>query len=284
MKKLNICSDSSTIFAIMLLIIVLVMAVPLRASDSGIETDIRSLQKTYDENKELIEKAEKSIPVMENVLEDKDTIFLQMSWDAQAFLNFPPVWLLPTDEAIAFLQTKYIFDSMREGRPYSRKELNAKVKSAFRRSEELKKEMQGILDDYENKLDRARKANVQIENQIAELKQRMLDTTAPASSARSLERITINEATYGWNCRKFKPWSGRANTVKKDNDTKIRSECEGRSTCKYTIDYKKIGDPAYGCEKEYEVTYKCMPSGKTFTKKVAKEAGWGDKAVTLSCP
>jgi hypothetical protein len=111
-----------------------------------------------------------------------------------------------------------------------------------------------------------------------------IKVTVTRPSKPSKGKIKIIEATYGWNCKNFKPWEGKPNTVSRNNDKKIRPECDGKSTCKYRIDYKLIGDPAYGCQKEYEVTYKCMPGGKTFTKKVEKEAGWGKKSVVLSCP
>lgn len=97
-------------------------------------------------------------------------------------------------------------------------------------------------------------------------------------------RLGILEATYGWNCRRFKPWAGRANTVSRGNVTdKIRSKCRV-APCRYTVDHEIIGDPAYGCEKDYEVKYRCGSSRTVHSRSLDAEAGRGDKSVLLSCP
>jgi hypothetical protein len=102
--------------------------------------------------------------------------------------------------------------------------------------------------------------------------------------------IEVISATYGWNCRDFKPWGGRSNTVKINNARDhIAGLCNGKRNCDYTIYYKNIGDPAYGCEKDYEVDYKCAPNTEVFHIFVEKEAGWGPerpnatKTIKLSC-
>eukprot|EP01084_Bolivina_argentea_P227889 384970_1 len=60
--------------------------------------------------------------------------------------------------------------------------------------------------------------------------------------------ISVIEASYGMNC----------NTMLYNNQlNKLRSECEGQPTCKYTIQTSVIGDPAFGCAKEYHYEYEC---------------------------
>jgi hypothetical protein len=102
--------------------------------------------------------------------------------------------------------------------------------------------------------------------------------------------IDVISATYGWNCREFKPLKGRANTVGINNArAHIAGQCNGKKKCQYTIYYKNIGDPAYGCEKDYEVDYRCSPNTETYDIFVEAEAGWGPeiksrtKTITLSC-
>jgi hypothetical protein len=50
------------------------------------------------------------------------------------------------------------------------------------------------------------------------------------------------------------------------------------------VDHKVIGDPASGCQKTYVVTYKCGKGTQTYEQRLSAEAGWGDKAVVLTCP
>ena len=60
--------------------------------------------------------------------------------------------------------------------------------------------------------------------------------------------ITITKASYGSNCK----------GVKEGNQTgQLAEECNSRESCDYKVDHKKIGDPAIGCQKTYEVVYNC---------------------------
>ena len=86
-------------------------------------------------------------------------------------------------------------------------------------------------------------------------------------------RISVMSATYGANCG-----------VKKGNVTSyIAKQCNGKSECRYTVDWKIIGDPAYGCAKTYTVQYQCGDNTKVYEESLSAEAGWGDKAVLLRC-
>jgi hypothetical protein len=85
--------------------------------------------------------------------------------------------------------------------------------------------------------------------------------------------IRIVSATYGSNCG-----------VAKGNVTAhIAKQCNGKSRCRYVVDHKIIGDPAYGCAKTYTVRYRCGNNPQVFEKSLPAEAGWGDKSVLLEC-
>lgn len=98
--------------------------------------------------------------------------------------------------------------------------------------------------------------------------------------------ITVVSATYGWNCRTYTPKNGTANTVHKGNATTwIKRLCDGRNSCRYSIDFKTIGDPVYGCVKDYIVEWRCSgnPAIKTNRVTPPPDAGLGRIAI-LTCP
>lgn len=59
--------------------------------------------------------------------------------------------------------------------------------------------------------------------------------------------INIRSAVYGANC------AGRG--INSTGD--VSRSCEGRSSCAYTVDVQRLGDPAYGCRKDFRVQYEC---------------------------
>ena len=86
--------------------------------------------------------------------------------------------------------------------------------------------------------------------------------------------IKIESASYGANCG-----------VAKGNVTAhIAKQCDGKTKCRYVVNHKIIGDPAYGCAKTYTVRYRCGNNPRVFDRALSAEAGWGDKAVLLECP
>ena len=85
--------------------------------------------------------------------------------------------------------------------------------------------------------------------------------------------IRIESATYGGNCGAT--WGNVTHHIAR--------QCNGKSKCRYTVDHKVIGDPAYGCAKTYTVRYRCGNNPQVFEKALTAEAGWGDKAVLLEC-
>ena len=98
--------------------------------------------------------------------------------------------------------------------------------------------------------------------------------------------ITVVSATYGGNCRTFTPTNGTANTVHRGNATTfVKRVCDGQTTCNYIIRWQNIGDPVYGCVKDFIVEWRCSgsPTVKTHHVPAPPEAGFGSTA-SLTCP
>ena len=100
--------------------------------------------------------------------------------------------------------------------------------------------------------------------------QKLAKTTPAVGSG-----IKVVAGTYGGNC-------GQPRGNKTEH---LAKACNGRSQCVYTVDHKVIGDPAYGCVKNYVAEWQCG-SSPAVLRAVAggtnMEAGRGSK-VTLSC-
>jgi peptidoglycan/LPS O-acetylase OafA/YrhL len=84
--------------------------------------------------------------------------------------------------------------------------------------------------------------------------------------------IIIRSATYGANC----------GAVEGNVTQHIQSECSKGETCEYTIDFKKLGDTAPGCGKDYRVKYSCKNGIIRSAIIVPGEAGLGSR-ITLDC-
>lgn len=79
--------------------------------------------------------------------------------------------------------------------------------------------------------------------------------------------ITIVSATYGANCGQFG-----------NRTTWLAGLCNGKTSCSSCpLD---LGDPAFGCSKNYVINYTCGGTAKSYTG--APEAGW--YTHTISCP
>jgi hypothetical protein len=83
--------------------------------------------------------------------------------------------------------------------------------------------------------------------------------------------IQIQFATYGGNCG-----APRGNVT-----GHIAQVCNGLMDCRYTIDHTVIGDPAYGCAKDYVVQYTCG-NGQPRIARAEPEAGYRS-LVSLMC-
>lgn len=82
--------------------------------------------------------------------------------------------------------------------------------------------------------------------------------------------ITVLEATYGTNCG-----------APQGNQTyNLAHACNGLTYCEYAVNHRVIGDPAYGCAKEYHARWRCAPGDVRSTTVPAEASG---KPVTLRC-
>ena len=85
--------------------------------------------------------------------------------------------------------------------------------------------------------------------------------------------IHVVSGTYGANCG-----------VAEGNKTEpLASECNAKKSCVYTINHTVIGDPKYGCAKNYIAKWTCGYDTEVFTATVDPEAGRGGM-VRLYCP
>lgn len=93
----------------------------------------------------------------------------------------------------------------------------------------------------------------------------VLERAAPVRPAPPAAAIGIVSATYGRNCG-----------VAEGNATSfVAAACNGRKSCDFRIYYRELGDPKFGCEKEFVVTYRCAQGGAIRQCFVAGEAGLG---------
>ncbi|MCP5366408.1 MAG: PKD domain-containing protein [Hyphomicrobiales bacterium] len=84
--------------------------------------------------------------------------------------------------------------------------------------------------------------------------------------------IRVRTGTYGGNCGA--PFG---------NVTRhLAQACDGKDRCEYTIDYKVIGDPKYGCAKDYVAVWRCPDDDVWHSAGASPEAGFRKKVV-LEC-
>lgn len=80
--------------------------------------------------------------------------------------------------------------------------------------------------------------------------------------------ITVNSAIYGGNC-------GRPLDATAD----VAARCDGRFVCNYRVNHRRIGDPAYGCAKDFQVSWSC--GGYSYRGGAFPEAS--GKVIGLRC-
>jgi len=78
--------------------------------------------------------------------------------------------------------------------------------------------------------------------------------------------------SYGQNCG-----ARHGNTT-----SHLQQMCAGQPSCTYRVDYKVIGDPAYGCQKDYVAEWRCGDEPVVRRATAAPEAGFGS-TVDLRC-
>ena len=96
---------------------------------------------------------------------------------------------------------------------------------------------------------------------------------ALAPSGTGAAPIHVVAGSYGLNCR-----AARGNTT-----AHLYRSCEGQAACAYRVDHRVIGDPAYGCRKDYVAEWTCGADPQIRRATAPPEAGLGS-VVPLSCP
>lgn len=85
--------------------------------------------------------------------------------------------------------------------------------------------------------------------------------------------IIVVSGTFGDNCG-----------VLKGNRTEhLANACNGKPLCDYVIDGNLLGDPYWGCGKNYVAEWQCGKESKLYRTVVQPEAGF-KKKITLTCP
>src|SRR5437763_14967347 len=95
--------------------------------------------------------------------------------------------------------------------------------------------------------------------------------------------VEVVEATYGMNCAAYKPSNG-VNQVKTGNATRtIAQVCErALETCDFYADLGQMQDPAPGCDKDLQVSWRCGNAEKIRSVRAAARAD--GKFVSRRCP
>ncbi len=84
-------------------------------------------------------------------------------------------------------------------------------------------------------------------------------------------QIRVDSATYGRNCG---AWFGNATQD-------VAWNCDGRQTCDYFVSVSRLGDPAPGCTKSFEVEYSCGWGGARQLARLRPEAA--NQRIRLDC-
>lgn len=96
---------------------------------------------------------------------------------------------------------------------------------------------------------------------------------APDFDDRTTAGITVLDGTYGGNC----------GALRGNVSAPIALECNGKSSCQYSVEVDKLGDPASGCRKDFAASYLCTGDAAVHWSHLPSEAGFGSVA-TLGCP
>jgi hypothetical protein len=95
--------------------------------------------------------------------------------------------------------------------------------------------------------------------------------TLPAAAGPDQANISITSATYGLNCG-----ASIGNTTER-----VGAACDGRASCRYIVNHKRLGDPAALCAKDFTVEYRCQ-DGSEHEAKIPAEAGFG-AVIEIEC-
>jgi hypothetical protein len=87
--------------------------------------------------------------------------------------------------------------------------------------------------------------------------------------------ISVVNASYGKNC--VGQAAGNATA-----DVKLR--CDGKTRCDYPISTATFGDPAFGCPKDFDVTFRCSGDGGAQVDHVPGESSGSTAALACDQP
>ena len=79
------------------------------------------------------------------------------------------------------------------------------------------------------------------------------------------------QATYGGNCK-----------APPGNDRPPAAVVRRQAACSYRVDYKVIGNPVFGCNKDYVAEWRCGTSDAVHRASLANEAPLGS-SIELRC-
>ena len=82
--------------------------------------------------------------------------------------------------------------------------------------------------------------------------------------------MQIRSATYGGNCG---AQYGNASWA-------VQQRCNGSMNCQFTVNVNQLGDPAYGCAKDFRIEYRC-PNGRVETSSLPGETH--GKTLYMQC-
>lgn len=105
---------------------------------------------------------------------------------------------------------------------------------------------------------------------LVRAEEKLLDKTIKTPTAGTIE---IVEATYGRNC------GAKPGNV----SDHVARMCSAEKSCSYIVSVNRIGDPAGGCAKSFDVQWRCMKAGPIRHSEIPPEAGSGGKKVLLAC-
>ena len=95
----------------------------------------------------------------------------------------------------------------------------------------------------------------------------------PQAYAQYAPPIRVVAATYGENC----------NAPRGNASPALARACDGQPECRYIVDHRVLGDPAFDCPKDFHALWTCGDDPTVYTATVPPEAGSG-KEIVLTCP
>jgi hypothetical protein len=98
--------------------------------------------------------------------------------------------------------------------------------------------------------------------------------------------IHVVEGTYGINCKDFVPQAPHVNLVKAGNATAVLAQaCDNaKASCLFTVDVTKLGDPANGCGKDFNASWRCGNAEEIHKVFLPAEASGREAPFTCPAP